>query len=166
MADEEHDDVSPFPFATVDDLRKRWPDMPADADEQATALLEDASDMILDEVPEAVEASERTRRRVACAVVQRAMAADPATVGLDQFSETTGAFSFSGRMQPDNGDLFLKRREKRALGGGRSSMFSVQLVGGPYAPRHRPWCDVYFSGRPDRCSCGAALTGDFPLYEG
>ena len=45
------DEVTPFPFATVDELKARWPDMPAGSDDHAEVLLEDASQFILDVVP-------------------------------------------------------------------------------------------------------------------
>ena len=32
-------EVEPMPFATVDDLKARWPDMPPGADEHAATLL-------------------------------------------------------------------------------------------------------------------------------
>ena len=57
-------DIELFPFATVADLRDRWPDMPPGSDAHAATLLEDAAQFILDVCPTAVSASESTRRRV------------------------------------------------------------------------------------------------------
>lgn len=42
--------------------------------------------------------------------------------------------------------------------------YGVDTAPGGLGGVHLPWCDVYFLG--PRCSCGAALTGGVPIYEG
>ena len=56
------------PFATVSDLRERWPGFPVGADAHASVLLEDASQLILDTVPSAKFAPAATLRRITCAM--------------------------------------------------------------------------------------------------
>src|SRR5690625_2304197 len=63
------------PFATVEELKARCPDMPAGAEEHAEVLLEDASQFILDVCPSAADVSAGTRRRIVCSVVRRSIEA-------------------------------------------------------------------------------------------
>lgn len=155
-----------IPFATVDELKARWPDMPPGAESNAEVLLEDASQFILDVCPSAVDASKSTRRRVVCAVVRRAMQASAAgQVGMSQMSETAGPFSASWTASNPNGDYYLTKQELKALGGGgRPKAFGMKVAdtGGP-GPNHRPWCALML--RANYCSCGADLTLDEPLWE-
>ena len=156
-------DVDPFPFATVEELKARWPDMPAGSEGHAATLLEDASEFILDLVPSAITASEATRRRVVCAVVRRSMEASTSqSAGLSQFNVGTGPFTMGGSPANPHGDFYLTKNEKRALGDGRQKAFSV-LVGDPsLASNHRPWCSLMLGAT--YCSCGADIAGE-PIYE-
>lgn len=153
-------DVDPFPFATVEELKARWPDMPAGSEDHANTLLEDASQFILDMVPSSADAKESTRRRVVCAVVRRSMAASTHE-GVNQASFTTGPFTVSQSPTNPHGDFYLTKNEKRALGDGVQKAFSV-LVGGAGAVQHRPWCSLMFGAT--YCSCGADIAGE-PIYE-
>lgn len=155
--------VEPFPFADVNDLKARWPDMPAGADDNAEVLLEDASQFILDMVPSAADASEATRRRVVCAVVRRSMSASTAEhSGLSQFNVTGGPYVIGGTPANPHGDFYLTKNEKRALGHGRQKAFSV-IVSDPSPDSiHRPWCSLMFGAT--YCSCGADIAGE-PIYE-
>ena len=155
-------DVTPFPFAEVQDLKDRWPDMPAGSDAHALTLLEDASQFILDIVPSAATATPATRRRVVCAVVRRAMEASASEyTGLENIQATTGPFTFGGRPSNPHGDFYLTSQEKKALGSGRQRAFGVQ-VGGSSHTRHLPWCNLSWGA--DHCSCGADIAGE-PIYE-
>lgn len=151
--------VNPFPFATVNDLRQRWPDMPPGSADHADTLLEDASQFILDMIPEAIEAREATRRRVVCAVVRRSMEASMAS-GQQQVS--AGPFGMSPT-PPTNphGDFYLTRNEKKALGHGKQKAFSVSIAGA-HAETHRPWCSLAFGAA--YCSCGVDIASE-PIYE-
>lgn len=153
------------PFATVDDLKARWPDFPPGGETTAGTMLEDASQFIVDVVPNALAAPAATRRRVVCAVVRRAMTSSAAgQVGYSQGTSTVGELSQSWTAANPNGDFYLTKQELKALGGGgRPKAFGVQVASVQDMAVHRPWCDLVF-GDPN-CSCGASLTLGEPLWE-
>lgn len=153
-------DVTPFPFATVDDLKARWPDFPVGGEAHAAILLEDASQYMLDVLPSTALASESTRRRIVCAVVRRSMSAGDAGVESSQF--TSGPFSMSNKSTNPHGDFYLTKQEKKALGFGRQSAFGVKIAD-TASLRHQPWCNLAFGAL--YCSCGADLTLSEPLWE-
>jgi hypothetical protein len=154
-------EVLPFPFATLQDLKDRWPDFPVGADAHATVLLDDASQFILDTVPSAGLASESTRRRIVCAVVRRAMPDADGMEGMESIQQTAGPFGVT--MKPANpaGDFYLTKQEKVALGAGAQKAFGVQIAG-MGASIHLPWCNLNFGAT--YCSCGADIAGE-PIYE-
>jgi hypothetical protein len=156
-------DVTPFPFATLDDLKARWPDFPAGADAHATVLLEDASQFILDTVPTAGDATvtEATRRRIVCAVVRRAMPIPGAEAGYSSIQQAAGPFSQTVTPVNPSGDFYLTKLERRALGNGTVKAFGADVVG-VSAVQHYPWCNLNFGAT--YCSCGADIAG-FPIYE-
>ncbi|TLM87213.1 hypothetical protein [Pseudarthrobacter sp. NamE5] len=155
-------EVLPFPFATLDEFKQRWPDFPAGADAHATILLEDASQFILDMVPAAGGATESTRRRILCQVVKRSMEAGASdTAGLESFQVGGGPFQFGGKPTNPNGDFYLTKQEKQALGAGKQQAFGVPIAG-PATSEHRPWCNLNFGAT--YCSCGADIAGE-PIYE-
>lgn len=156
--------VEPLPFATVQDLRDRWPDFPAGAESHASVLLEDASQFILDVCPRAADASPFTRRRIVCSVVRRTMEAGQGdAAGLESQSWASGPFSATSRPANPHGDFYLTKQERTALGGdGRPKAFGVQIAGFT-AASHRPWCSLAFGA--GYCSCGADLTQGDPLWE-
>ena len=153
-------DVTPFPFATVDDLRQRWPDMPPGSDAHAGVLLEDASQFILDTVPTAAGAAEATRRRIVCAVVRRAMPMGD-DVGYSTIQESTGPFQQTLTPVNPSGDFYLTKQERKALGDGATRAFGVDITGGGGIV-HAPWCSINFGAA--YCSCGADLTLAGPLF--
>lgn len=155
-------DVLPFPFATLDELKERWPDFPVGAEPHATVLLEDASQFILDMVPEAAEVTPATRRRVVCSVVRRAMEADEGAGGVESMTMAAGPYQQTFKPTNPNGDFYLTKAEKKALGEGRQKAFGV-VVGTMHTVNHQPWCSLMFLA--NYCSCGADLTGDQPLWE-
>jgi len=154
--------VEPFPFATVDELKARWPDFPNGADDHAETLLEDASEFILDMVSAAANASPGTRRRIVCAVVRRSMEASLAT-GSVQTTMTAGPFNINQSPANPHGDFYLTRNEKKALGDGQQKAYSVVLTSPRSPDVHRPWCSLMFGAT--YCSCGADIAGE-PIYEG
>lgn len=156
------DDVTPFPFATVEELKARWPDFPIGGEVYAQTLLEDASQFILDTVPAAADAPEATRRRVVCAVVRQAMQTDSNELaGMSQVSESAGGVSRSWSPSNPNGDFYLTKAQKQALGYGAQRAFGVSIAGGAASP-HVPWCNVHFGAL--YCSCGTDIAGE-PIYE-
>ena len=154
-------DVLPFPFATLLELKERWPDFPVGADAHATVLLDDASQFILDTVPTAGLASESTRRRIVCAVVRRAMPDADGMDGMESIQQTAGPFGVT--MKPVNpaGDFYLTKQERKALGDGAMRAFGVQIAGN-CGSVHLPWCNLAFGAL--YCSCGADIAGE-PIYE-
>jgi hypothetical protein len=155
-------DVTPFPFATLADLKARWPDFPVGADAHATVLLEDASQFILDTVPTAGLAAEATRRRIVCAVVKRSMPSQNGLEGMESVQESTGPFSHTFKPVNPSGDFYLTKAEKTALGAGTQRAFGAPVIGGPDVV-HLPWCNLNFGAT--YCSCGADIAG-VPIFEG
>lgn len=150
------------PFADVDDLRARWPDMPAGADAHAEVLLLDASQYIADTCPEGLTAADATKRRVVCALVKRSMNVPDHLEGMSQVQETTGGVSRGWTPANADGDFYLKKAERQALGCGKQKAFGVPIGCAPTFP-HRPWCNLAFGA--NWCSCGADIAGE-PIYEG
>ena len=158
-------EAEPYPFATLAELKARWPDMPAGADAHAEVLLEDASQFILDVCPSAVTASANTRRRIVCAVVRRSIEAQASpSAGMSTFQATTGPFTNSYTPTNPHGDFYLTKAEKFALGDGRQRAFGVNVASVAVAEVHRPWCALMLGAL--YCSCGSDLTnGEYPLWE-
>jgi hypothetical protein len=156
-------DVEPMPFATVADLRERWPDMPPGADEHAAVLLDDASQFILDVCPTAANASASTRRRIVCSVVRRSMESSGIPAGVESFQESAGPFQQTFRPANTGGDFYLTKSEKKALGEGAQRAFGVTVAAFSATVTHRPWCSLMLGAT--YCSCGADLTGEGPLWE-
>lgn len=153
-----------IPFATVQELRDRWPDMPAGSDAHAEVLLEDASQFILDVVPSAGSATASTLRRVVCAVVRRSIEAQASPgAGMQQFQTTTGPFTNSFTPSNPSGDFYLTKAERKALGEGQQKAFGGTVAGPPVgALSHTQWCS--FCMGANYCDCGAVLTGGEPLW--
>lgn len=152
-------DVTPFPFASVEELKARWPDFPVGGEVYAGTLLEDASQFILDTVPTAADASEATRRRIVCAVVRRAMPVEDA--GIESIQHSAGPFAETVKPTNPNGDFYLTKQEQKALGSGAQRAFGVSIAGASCSP-HVPWCNLNFGAT--YCSCGADIAGE-PIYE-
>ncbi|RLP70872.1 hypothetical protein D9V30_00085 [Mycetocola reblochoni] len=129
--------VEPFPFATVDELKERWPDFPLGGEGHAAVLLDDASQYILDVCPSAASVSSSTRRRVVCAVVRRAMQAESNDLaGMESQQMTAGPYSQTYKPLNPHGDFYLTSQERKALGFGRQAAFEVDLLAGrePFDP--------------------------------
>ena len=134
------DDI--IPFATVEDLEARWRALSDNERIRADVLLADATDLIVSKCPRWESATPRTRKRVVCAVVRRAMQGGDAIGGVTDSgggiysephgiiaseSHTTGPFSDQFTYQNPEGGLYLKREEKDALGGSGGA-FEVDLL--------------------------------------
>lgn len=156
--------VDPFPFATLQELKARWPDFPAGADDHATVLLEDSSQFILDVCPTAETVDPATRRRIVCAVVRRSMqAAQQGMEGIQSESLASGPFSMSQTPSNPHGDFYLTKAERKALGEGKQKAFGATVASVRPLANHRPWCSLAFGAT--YCSCGADLTMGDPLWE-
>lgn len=116
-AADSHPDAGAQVFATITDLEQRWHELTTDERKRATALLEDASDLIRQTCPAWSSAGTAALRRVTCAAVRRAMASGGEGDGWTQRSQTAGSFSESVTYANPTGDLYLRRDEIESLGG-------------------------------------------------
>lgn len=129
-------------FATVEDLESRWRGLSEQERKRAAVLLEDATDLIKSSAPRWQHASLVTLKRIACAVVKRALQAEqgaadglPEPRGLVSGElHTTGPFSDQYTYSNPEGDLFLRAAELKQLGGRRSAAFEVDLLAPVVAP--------------------------------
>jgi hypothetical protein len=153
-------EVLPFPFASLAELKERWPDFPVGADAHATVLLDDASQFILDTVSTAGAASPSTRRRIVCAVVRRAMPDAYGRDGMERVQQSGGPFSVTLKPVNPAGDFYLTKQERKALGDGAQRAFGVQIAD-MTTTIHAPWCSLNFGAT--YCSCGADIAGA-PIY--
>lgn len=110
--------VNQPPFATSVDLAARWRPISESEEIQADALLEDASQMILDEGFDVATIPEATLRRVVCGMVKRAMSS-PGGYGVESIQQGAGPFQSTMKFSNPAGDLYLTKADRRALGGGR-----------------------------------------------
>lgn len=117
-------------FATIDDLKDRWPDFPEDLEDYAVTLLGDASQFILEECPAALDTvAARTLKRITCSLVRRHMEGEESSgYGTDVTQESAGPFSISGRSVSPYGDFILSPRERKQLGCGRQRFGSINML--------------------------------------
>ena len=120
-------------FATVEDLESRWRGLSEQERKRAAVLLEDATDLIKSSAPRWQHASLVTLKRIACAVVKRALQAEPRGL-LASEMHTTGPFTDQYAYSNPEGDLFLRAAELKQLGGRRSAAFEVDLLAPVVAP--------------------------------
>lgn len=162
------------PFATPDDLAKRWRPLDSDETERATELLSDASAVIRTEcpgidakitpVPPATEPEldPGIPKMIVCAMVKRAMLVANDADGVSATQQTAGPFSQSLTFSNPMGNLYLTKAEKRLLGCVAQEAFTVPMSTVPTVV-HAPWCSLMFGAT--YCSCGAYIAGT-PIYEG
>lgn len=116
---------------TVDDLKDRWPDFPAGAEQTASTLLRDATEIIEASLPTGVEASNAQVVIVACAMVKRVMAQATLPEGVTSVSQTVGPFATQMGFTANSGGLYVSRAEKKLLGIGGQRAGVIDLLGGP-----------------------------------
>lgn len=135
------DDTKPLkpPFATTEDLEKRWRPLAESERVTASTLLADAGDLIVTQCPRWRRASEATLIRVSCQMVRRAML-NMDRAGISQSTQTAGSFSESMSYSNPDGDLYLTSNERRSLGGSGAGqrIGSIDLDPHPH-PRHGGW---------------------------
>lgn len=127
----------PVPFASSGDLESRWRTLSASEKTLAGVLLGDASQMVLDECPDAnlvpdgdsdaEAARSASLKRIVCGMVKRAMIASEAGPGVATQQETAGPFSGSVTFANPMGDLYLTKAERRALPCGRQQAFMINV---------------------------------------
>lgn len=117
-------------YGSVDDLRDRWPSLPATSDAQATILLGAASRKLrvavpgLDDLIAAGTLEADLVTDVVCSMVKRAMIAGDQAEGVSQ--QTAGPYSMT--FANPTGDLYLTKSEKHDLGIGVQRAFTVDLL--------------------------------------
>lgn len=127
-------------FATVAQLEGRWRPLSTGEQARALILLGDASAQLRVECPDidtriTVQDGEAlpeldpvVPERVVCDMVKRAMLAAVDQPAMANFQETAGPFSQSGTFLNPTGDLYLTKNERRLLGIGRQTAFTVAMV--------------------------------------
>lgn len=121
------------PFASVDDVEKRWRPLTNTERDTAAVLVEDASVEVrsllkrsgIDELAPEFDAD--AARVVVCGMVKRSMIAGDTAAGVTTAQETTGPFSRSFTYSNPTGDLYLTKRERQLLGVGFQTAFTVQM---------------------------------------
>lgn len=116
-------------FASVEDLEARWHALTTEEKAKASALLDDAADLIRTTCPAWAKAGQTTLKRISCAAVKRAMLAGDDTAGVTQHTQTAGSYSESYAYSNPAGDLYLTASEKEALGG-TGAAWSYDLADG------------------------------------
>lgn len=128
-------------FATVDDVEARWRPLTADEATRAGTLLEDASQILLDEyelTAEYVVERAETLKRIVAQMVIRALTGGLDLAGVESYSAGTGPFSETRKYTNPNADLYLTKAERKQLGfGGRQRAFTVDPLDGYVAPWNR-----------------------------
>ncbi|PJM72337.1 hypothetical protein CS006_10395 [Bifidobacterium primatium] len=139
MADDTGSGSSP-PFATVDDLEKRWHTLTESERTQAGELLEDASEIIRNRIapyPETRESGWETAHArglaiICCQMVRTAMEQQVAGMqtGVTQSTETTGPFSNSYSWLSPDGYLRWNTDYLDVLGLGGQQAYSIDMTTG------------------------------------
>lgn len=115
-------------YATVQQLRDRWPDMPTGSDAHAETLLDDASALMLAECPAAADADPAILVLVAVDIVKAAMQGPEVGAGVSSLGMTAGPYSQQVSYSNPAGDLYLSKKHKRLLGCGGQSAFTIDLT--------------------------------------
>ena len=117
-------------YATLEDLRKHWPTLPAEEEQEAQQKLHEASVEVRALYPEldgriaSQDLDPDVPRMVVCRMVKRAMTgadlAETPAAGMAQFTVGTGPFSFTGTPRSPDGSLYLSGADKRLLSSRRN----------------------------------------------
>lgn len=128
----------PEMFVDVRTARRRVPELADASEEDVRERVEEASQLILDLCPSAVDASDVTKRRVVLAMLTRASSSPVAGLGVTSVQEGAGPFQQTLQFANPTGDLYLTKAEKRQLGCGRQTAFEVDLLPPVVAPPGGP----------------------------
>lgn len=121
------------PFASSDDLAKRWRPLTSTEKTTADVLLEDASVEVRSALkragidPTADDFDIDAAKVVVCGMVKRSMIAGDSAPGVTTAQETTGPFSRSFTYANPTGDLYMTKREKQLLGIGLQAAFTIPM---------------------------------------
>lgn len=117
------------PYATLEQLKERWPDMPDIDDKYAQVLLADASTILRAQFRPGQVIDEDVRTMITCQMVRRALSTSTVPEGVTSVSQTVGPFAtqmgFSGN---SSNTLYLTRAEKRLLGIGVQRAGNIDLL--------------------------------------
>ena len=110
------------PFATLDDLKKHWPGLPAEDEEEAEQKLAESSLIIrqsfktIDARITRGELDKDLVKLVACRMVRRALdVPDDVPEGADQMSFAAGPYSESFHLRNTDGAVYLGKQDLRLL---------------------------------------------------
>lgn len=118
-------------YATLADLKKHWPALPADLEAEATQKLYEASVEIRGNYPDIDQRiliapadggmDPGIPRLVATRMVKRSLdvADDAPPSGMESFTVGTGPFQFGGKLSNPDGNIYLTAADKRLLGKSR-----------------------------------------------
>lgn len=123
----------PEVYATVDDLKKRWPDFPIGAEAHAKTLLEDASVMVRAKAPDVSTVEPGILRIIVCDMVKTVLQSPGDGANVSSLNMTAGPFSQQVSYR-DSSDLFITSKHAGLLGCGRQRAFTVRLGGVDDAP--------------------------------
>lgn len=115
------------PFATLKDLKLRYPDLPEDKEKLAETRLLDASHMIVEQFRgKPMRVDPATLTRIVCDMTIRVLSVKPENVGLASLQMTAGPFSEARGFSNPSADLYLTKNDKKALGltGGQAKFVS------------------------------------------
>lgn len=110
------------PFATINDLEKRWKALDESEKERAEVLIDDASAFLLSVLQQSgievtgEDPQGQNLKTVCCAMVRRMIGVDEKLYGVTQFTQTAGSFSEMATAANPNGDMYLTSAEKNLLG--------------------------------------------------
>ena len=122
MADIEEDES----FATVEDLKLRWPACPAGQYDRILEFLRDATQLIKDSCSDWGDASQRTLRQVTCKIVKRLL--KPEADGDDDQGPCGGATNCHTYSNP-YGDLYITSSEiAQVEGNGQTGAWEADLL--------------------------------------
>lgn len=114
------------PFATLEDLKAHWPDLPEDKEKEAEHKLKEASTLVRGLYPategklKAGTLSKDVVVLVVCDVVKEALniSDDEAQGNISQATFGAGPFTRNVSFRSREGNLFLKKMHRQLLTGG------------------------------------------------
>lgn len=110
------------PFATVEDLERRWRALTPSETDRAEVLLKDASAFLMAEFEKcgrAIDLEDEllvTNLRVVCCAMVKRMLASSVDAEVTQMSQTAGPFTEQFTFANPTNDLYLRDQERRILG--------------------------------------------------
>lgn len=123
----------PISFATVGDLETRWKPLGQDDWPKATALLEDASEIVKARAPHWGQVSPRILTTIVCEMVVGAMG-KPDLFGVTSLQQAAGPYQETQSFANPMGDLYLSAKHLLWLGVKKQRAFTISM--GPHKDHH------------------------------